>query len=189
MGRKKVIIVTDGDRTAQAVVEKAASSVGGRTISASGGNPTPLSGEELAELILQAPNEPVLVMVDDSGKREKGPGERALETLAKDDRLEILGVIAVASNTTEVEGVPVDFSVARNQRVVPGPVDKDGIPETEGHAKVEGDTVDIINQLNIPIIVGIGDLGKMDEADRFEDGARVTTKAIQEIMERSKALH
>lgn len=189
MDKKQVIIVTDGDRTAQAVVEKAASAVGGRTISASGGNPTPLSGEELVDKILEAPSEPVLVMVDDCGKREKGPGERALETLVKDERLEILGVIAVASNTSKVEGVPVDFSVARNQKVVSGPVDKDGIPEPEGHVKVEGDTVDILNRLDVPIVVGIGDLGKMDKADRIQDGAQVTTKAIREIMERSKVLH
>lgn len=185
MDKKRVIVVTDGDRTARAVIEKAATNVGGRTISASAGNPTPISGETLIKKILKAEGEPVLVMVDDCGKRSKGPGEQVLEELAKDERLELLGVIAVASNTAKVEGVPVDFSVSRNSQIVQGPVDKDGNPEPKGHVKVEGDTVDVLNHLDVPIIVGLGDLGKMDRADRLEAGAKITTKAVQEIMARS----
>lgn len=182
MGKKRIIIVTDGDRTAKAVVEKAATNVGGRTISASGGNPTPISGEELTQMILSAPKEPVLVMVDDCGKRSKGPGENVLEQLVRDERFEVLGVLAVASNTTKVEGVPVNFSVTRDQKIVERPVNKDGIPEEHGHVKVEGDTVDVLNRLDVPVVVGIGDLGKMDDADSLENGARVTTMAIQEIL-------
>ena len=182
MTKKKIIIVTDGDRTAKAAVEKAASAVGGRTISASGGNPTPISGEELAQLILSAPKEPVLVMVDDCGKRIKGPGEKVLEELAHDERMEILGVIAVASNTSKVEGVPVDFSITRERKILRRPVDKEGVPEVEGHYKVEGDTVDVLNRLDVPVVIGLGDIGKMDEADRLEDGALVTTQAVQEIL-------
>lgn len=182
MEKKRIIIVTDGDRTAKAVVEKAASSVGGRTISASAGNPTPINGEELSQMILEAPKEPVFVMVDDCGKRSKGAGENVLEYLVRDDRLEVLGVLAVASNTTKVEGVPVDFSITRDAQVIHGPVDKDGVAEEQGHVKVEGDTVDVLNRLDVPLVVGIGDLGKMDDADAFEDGARITTMAVQEIL-------
>lgn len=189
MDKKRIIIVTDGDRTAKAAVEKAATAVGGRTISASGGNPTPIDGEELAEMILKAPKEPVLVMVDDCGKRTKGPGETVLEQLVHDERLEVLGVLAVASNTTKVEGVPVNFSVTRDQKVVSGPVDKDGLPEEAGHYKVEGDTVDVLNRLDVPVVVGIGDLGKMDDADSFEDGARITTLAVQEILKANGLQH
>lgn len=67
------------------------------------------------------------------------------------------------------------------QRVY-GPVDKDGIPEPAGRYKVEGDTVDILNCLDVPVIVGVGDLGKMDDADRQEEGARITTAAVQEVL-------
>ena len=182
MDKKRVIIVTDGDRTAQGAVERAAANVGGLAVSASGGNPTPLSAEEIMELVLQAPQEPVLVMVDDSGKRSKGPGERVLEQLAKDERVEVLGVVAVASNTDKVEGVSVDVSVTREGQRVYGPVDKDGIPEPAGRYEVEGDTVDILNCLDVPVIVGVGDLGKMDDADRQEEGARITTAAVQEVL-------
>lgn len=182
MDKKRVIIVTDGDRTAQRAVEKAAANVGGRTISASAGNPTTLSADEIVEMILKAPKEPVVVMVDDSGKRAKGPGEQVLEALAKDDRLEVLGVVAVASNTAKVEGIAVDFSVTREGQRVHQPVDKEGNPEPEGQYKVEGDTVDILNRLDVPVIVGIGDLGKMDDADLIEEGARITTQAVQEVL-------
>lgn len=182
MDKKRVIIVTDGDRTAQGAVEKAAVNVGGRTISASGGNPTPLSAKELVEMILEAPKEPVLVMVDDSGKRDKGQGEQVLEELVHDERLNVLGVVAVASNTDKVEGIATDVSVTREGKRVHGPVDKDGNPEPEGQYKVEGDTVDVLNRLDIPVIVGVGDLGKMDDADLLEEGARITTEAVQEVL-------
>lgn len=179
--KKKVIFVTDGDHVARRVVEEAAKRVGGRCISASGGNPTELSGEELLSLIHEAEGEPVLVMVDDAGTRRKGPGEVILERLAREPSLDVMGALAVASNTSRVEGVPVLASVSRTGRVVEGPVDKDGYPEPSGRAKVEGDTVDVLNHLNIPIVIGIGDLGKQDDAD---DHARITTRAIREIMAR-----
>ena len=51
---RKVIIVTDGDSVAQQAVEIAAKNINARTISASGGNPTPLTGQKIVELIKQA---------------------------------------------------------------------------------------------------------------------------------------
>ena len=51
MAKRKVIIVTDGDRVAQQVVEKVANNIGGRAISFSGGNPTQISGQKIAALI------------------------------------------------------------------------------------------------------------------------------------------
>ncbi|MCL6445215.1 MAG: stage V sporulation protein AE, partial [Alicyclobacillus sp.] len=50
---------------------------------------------------------------------------------------------------------------------------------------LEGDTVEIIDSLHFPIVIGIGDIGKMDGADEVEKGAPVTTMALQTIMDRS----
>ncbi|MGE5605917.1 MAG: stage V sporulation protein AE [Bacteroidota bacterium] len=185
MTTRKIIVLTDGDLVAKKVVEKVAQNIGGRAISMSAGNPTPVSGKEIAAAVKEASNDPVLVMVDDCGSRHKGSGEKALEELANDPELDILGVIAVASDTSNVEGVPVTASVSREGKVVNGPVDKIGNPEPDGHAKVEGDTVDVLNQIHVPIVIGLGDLGKMDDADLVEEGAKITTLAVEEILKRS----
>ncbi|HEX7712643.1 MAG TPA: stage V sporulation protein AE [Bacillota bacterium] len=186
MVKRRIIVITDGDRIAQKVVERVARNVGGRAISLSGGNPTPIDGEKVAAAVKQAACDPVLVMVDDCGDCDQGKGEKVLKHLAEDPELEILGVVAVASNTGSVKGVPVTASINRDGGVVSGPVDKNGRPEPHGHQKVEGDTVDILNQIQVPVIIGLGDLGKMDDADLVEDGARITTRAVQEILQRSR---
>lgn len=185
MANRKIIVLTDGDRVAKKVVEKVAQNIGGRAISMSAGNPTPVTGSEIAAVVKETPYDPVLVMVDDCGSGHKGRGEKALEELANDPELDILGIIAVASDTSNVEGVPVAVSVSRQGEVVSGPVDKIGNPEPEGHSKVEGDTVDVINQLHVPVVIGLGDLGKMDDADLVEEGAKITTLAVEEILKRS----
>ncbi|MGE5509528.1 MAG: stage V sporulation protein AE [Chitinophagales bacterium] len=177
-----MIIVTDGDQVARGAVEQAARNVGGCTISMSAGSPTPLSGEQIVELIKQAHREPVLVMVDDRGSRRKGPGESALEHLVRSPELEVLGVVAVASNTSKVMGVPVSFSVDETGRLVQGPVDKDGRPEPQGHERVEGDTVDVLNALDVPVIVGLGDPGKMNHRDKSSKGAPLTTRAVEAVL-------
>lgn len=184
--KRKIVIITDGDRVAQKVVERVARNVGGRSISLSGGNPTRTSGAEISAAIKRTPHDPVLVMVDDCGESGAGRGEQVLEYLARDPELEILGVIAVASNTAKVQGVPVTASVTREGKIVKVPVDKDGIPEAEGHRIVEGDTVDVLNRIQIPVVIGIGDLGKMKDADLLENGAKITTIAVQEILRRNQ---
>ncbi|HHW13696.1 MAG TPA: stage V sporulation protein AE [Firmicutes bacterium] len=186
MGKPRVIVVTDGDRVAQGAVEQAARNIGGCTVSLSAGSPTPLSGEEIVELVKRAQRDPVLVMVDDRGSRRKGAGEAALEHLAGSDEIELLGVIAVASNTEKVMGVPVTHSVAADGRVIEGPVDKEGLPEPKSHERVEGDTVDVLNQLDVPVVVGLGDPGKMNRADKASKGAVVTTKAVKTVLELSQ---
>ncbi len=186
MRRPRVIIVTDGDRVAQGAVEQAARNVGGCTISLSAGSPTPLSGEELVELVKQAQRDPVLVMVDDRGSRRKGAGEAALEHLARSREVDLLGVVAVASNTEKVMGVPVTHSVDAAGRLVEGPVDKEGQPEPAGHERVEGDTVDVLNQLDVPVVIGLGDPGKMNRWDRSSRGAALTTKAVQTVLDLSR---
>lgn len=182
MGRPRVIIVTDGDQVARGAVEEAARNVGGCTISLSAGSPTPLPGRELVGLIKQAHREPVLVMVDDRGSRRKGPGESVLEYLAKSPELDLLGVVAVASNTDRVMGVPVTYSIDANGRLVEGPVDKEGVQETKGHERVEGDTVDVLNTLDVPVVVGLGDPGKMNHHDRSNKGAPLTTRAVEAVL-------
>jgi stage V sporulation protein AE len=189
MTKRKVIVITDGDRVAKKVVERVAKNIGGRAISISAGNPTPITGEEIAEAIKETPYDPVLVMVDDCGSQLQANGETALAVLAQHPDIEILGVVAVASNTAKVHGVPVTSSVTRDGEVINGPVDKDGKPEAPGHVRVEGDTVDILNQLPIPIVIGIGDLGKMNDADLEEEGAQITTRAVEEILTRSNFVH
>jgi stage V sporulation protein AE len=189
MTKRRIIVVTDGDRVAQKVVEKVAQNIGGRAISFSGGNPTRISGDKIAALVKEAPHDPVLVMVDDCGSSEQGNGEKALKALASDPELEILGVLAVASNTAAVDGVQVSASVTRDGQIVEEPVDKDGNPESGTNKEIKGDTVDIINELPIPVVIGIGDLGKMDDADRVSDGAKITTLAVQEILRRSENRH
>lgn len=187
MAKRRVIVVTDGDRVAQKAVEKVAQNIGGRAISLSGGNPTRISGEKIASLVKETPYDPVLVMVDDCGFKEQGNGEKALKALASDPELEILGVLAVASNTAAVDGVQVTASVTRDGKIVEHPVDKDGNLEPKTVKEIKGDTVDVINELSIPVVIGIGDLGKMDDADRVTDGAKITTLAVQEILRRSES--
>ncbi|MGE5550953.1 MAG: stage V sporulation protein AE [Bacteroidota bacterium] len=178
-----VIVVTDGDATARRAVERAAANIGGRCISLSAGNPTEVSGAEIVSAIKRAQGSPVLVMIDDGGKRGRGPGEKALAAIADDPEVRIIGAIAVASHTDRVEGVPVTASVDRRGRTVEGAVDKDGLPLHE--ARLQGDTVDILNQMEVPVVIGLGDLGKMDHADKVADGARITTEAVREIMRRA----
>lgn len=183
VGKPKVIIITDGDRVAQGAVEQAARNIGGCAISLSGGSPTPLSGEEIVELVKRAQRDPVLVMVDDRGLRRKGSGEAALEHLARSDEIELLGVVAVASNTDKVMGVPVTHSVTADGRVIEGPVDKEGVPEPRGHERVEGDTVDVLNLVDVPVVIGLGDPGKMNRHDKTAKGAVITTRAVQTVLE------
>ncbi|HCX69971.1 MAG TPA: stage V sporulation protein AE, partial [Firmicutes bacterium] len=66
--------------------------------------------------------------------------------------------------------------------LISGPVDKDGVPEQSDHQKIEGDTVDVLNRLQVPIVIGIGDLGKQNHADHH---ANITVRAIREIINRA----
>lgn len=181
----RVILVTDGDRVAQHVVEEIAKDLGLRCISASAGNPTPISGQEIVTLLKTVHHDPVLVMVDDRGCREKGQGEQALEYIASHPEVEVLGVVAVASNTPNIEGIVVDASITADGKMTNKSVDKYGEVKKSANAIITGDTVDVLNDLEIPVIIGVGDVGKMDKADDIRRGAPVTHKAIEEILKRS----
>ena len=182
----RVILVTDGDRCAQKAVEAIGAELGLRCISASGGNPTPISGEEIATLLKTVPYDPVLVMFDDRGRRDKAQGETAMEYVANHPDITVLGAVDVASNTSGIKGIAADVSVSRAGDVVQDSVDKNGkVCAHSGCASIKGDTVDVLNDIDIPVIVGVGDIGKMDKADSLAKGAPITRKAIEEILKRS----
>jgi len=175
-------LVTDGDENAQAAIIQACKNEGLYPMLSSGGNPTPLTGKRLAREIRRAPYDPVVVMLDDRGKVGEGQGERALEYLLRDEGLDILGVIAVASNTDRARGVEVNESVDRFGHIVNRPVDKYGDPEPVGHHLLEGDTSEILARFPGVKVVGVGDLGKMKGQDNPEHGAMITTRCLKELM-------
>lgn len=186
--KTRIIIVTDGDRVAQQAIEKIGRELGLRCISASGGNPTPISGQEIVALLKTVPYDPVLVMFDDRGRRDRGRGEQALAYVANHPDVEVLGAVAVASNTSGCQGVAADATVDATGRLSARGVDKYGAPrETapDGAPRVVGDTVDVLNDVPVPVIIGVGDIGKMDKADNVAAGAPVTKRAIEEILKRS----
>jgi stage V sporulation protein AE len=182
--RRRVILITDGDEYAKRAVEHVACEIGGRCISLSQGNPSVLTGPEIVSLIKQTPHDPVLVMFDDSGLVGEGAGEKVLKFVAKNEEVEVLGVIAVASKTRDAEWTKVDVCIDRDGELTPYGVDKHGIPELE-MGRLNGDTVYCLDELDVPIVVGVGDIGKMGRHDHYERGAPITKKAVELILERS----
>lgn len=182
--RRRVILVTDGDEYAKKVIEHVAKKIGGRCISMSYGNPTTLTGEEMVELIKKTTIDPVLVMFDDSGYVGEGAGEQAMRYVAAHEDVEVLGVLAVASKTRKAEWTKIDVCVDRYGELTPYGVDKFGEPDLE-LGRMNGDTVYCVDELNAPVVVGIGDIGKMARKDDVKIGSPITYKAIQIILERS----
>lgn len=181
----RVILVTDGDKVAQEVIESLAAEMGLRCLSASAGNPTPLEGADIVALLKKARHDPVLVMFDDKGAPWRGEGERALEYVAKHPDIEVLGAIAVASNTFDMEGVKTDFCITKSGKVSYEPIDKSG-DTVSGAPVLRGDTVDVLNDCAIPIIIGVGDIGKMKHHDDICMGAPVTKRAIEAILSEAR---
>jgi stage V sporulation protein AE len=184
MVKKRVIFITDGDLYALRVVEHAASMIGGRCISQSWGNPSKKSGEELVEMIRNTPHDPVLVMFDDCGFRGEGPGEHAMRYIHKQNDIDVIGAVAVASKTHFAEWTKVHCSIDRYGELTEFGIDKSGLPDLET-GRINGDTVYILDELNLPFVIGIGDIGKMSGFDSVEKGAPITVKAIKLILERS----
>lgn len=184
MNRKNVILITDGDQYAFRAIRHVAKKIGGRCISQSAGNPTPLTGEELLRFVKETPYDPVLVMADDCGYRGEGPGEKVIRYLAASPDIHVLGAVAVASNTGFREWTRVDVSIDRGGELSPFGVDKNGVPDIE-LGRMDGDTVYVLDELDLPVIVGVGDIGKMDGQDTAEKGYPVTEKAIDLVLERS----
>lgn len=182
--RKRVIIVTDGDRIARKAVETAADNIHGRCISMSAGNPTSLSGSDIIQLINIAKYDPVIVMVDDRGNTGKGKGERAMEYIINSKEVEVMGIIAVASNTFGGRGTKVDLSIDKFGNVVSSAVDKHG--NKLDNKILKGDTVNSIDDYSKLFTVGIGDPGKMDDLDSIESGSPIITKALEKIISEYK---
>lgn len=186
MNNNKIIAVTDGDSTAVKAVEKAAEQLDLTVIYESAGNPTAISGQEIINKIKDCDNNLAIVMFDDQGEIGTGLGEKAFLTVLNDSDIEIIGVLAVASDLKAVQGIKPDFSITKEEELVAEPVDKTGKSEAIGHETLEGDTLDMLNLLSDTLIVGVGDIGKMDDKDLAEQGAPITTRAISEILQRSE---
>lgn len=182
--RRHVIIITDGDDYARKSIEHIAKEVGGRCISLSHGNPTTLDGQHIVKLIKKAPHDPVFVMFDDSGFVGEGAGERALKYVASHKDINVLGIIAVAAKTRQAEWTRVDVCIDRDGELTPYGVDKYGLQEME-KGRLYGDTVYCLDEMDVPIIVGIGDIGKMAKKDHYEIGSPITKKAVELVLERS----
>jgi stage V sporulation protein AE len=180
--RPQVIVVTDADETAWRAVSAAGESLGIPTLRLSHGNPTPVSGRRLVDAIRASGRSPIVVMVDDRGESGRGPGERALGALLREDDIDVVGVVAVASHTPHVDGVRPDVSVTAEGEVISGAVDKDGEP---ARGLLRGDTVDEIKRSGRDVfVVGLGDPGKMDGHDRLGAGVPATRKALELVLER-----
>lgn len=175
----RVIVVTDGDGAAQHAVETAAGQLGLRTISSSAGHPTRLSGIQIADLCQMVPYDPVVLMVDDRGHPGQGAGERALAELSADPRVEIIGVVAVAARTPGAKGARIDRSVAANGDLVSVAVDKESEPVPK-QVSINGDTVQVLDRLHMPVVIGSGDLGKGPDA--LSLGAPLTRRALEEVL-------
>lgn len=180
--KRKVILITDGDKVARKAIEKVARQVGGRCISLSAGNPTPISGEDIVKLVKMTPSNPILIMFDDKGTIGQGKGEQAMDYIINHPEIEVLGVVAVASNTEYTKEIDVDISIDRYGHIINGSVDKEGLPSTGGLA---GDTVEVLGGEDVPLIIGTGDTGKMDDYDSLKKGSPITLKAVEEILARS----
>jgi len=182
--RRRVILITDGDDHARKSIELIAKEVGGTCITLSHGNPTPINGNLIVKLIKKAASDPVFAMFDDSGIVGEGTGENALKYVASHKDIHVLGIIAVAARTKQAEWTRVDVCIDRDGDLTPYGVDKYGVPELE-IGRLNGDTVYCLDQLNIPLIVGIGDIGKMAGKDDVKKGSPITRKAVELILERS----
>ena len=182
--KRNIIIITDGDEYAKRTIEHVAKEIGGRCISASYGNPTRMDGAELIKLIKSAAYDPVLVMFDDSGLVGEGVGEQVMKYVAKHPDINLLGILAVAAKTKQAEWTKVDVCIDREGNLTEFGVDKFGVPEMDVK-RINGDTVYCIDSIDAPIVVGIGDIGKMAKYDDIAKGSPITLSAIKLILERS----
>ncbi len=181
-----MIVVTDGDRTAWRAVQAASRSLGLVPVALSQGNPTRVDAQQIVEAAQAEAGGPVVVMVDDQGDGGAGPGEAVLGELLRDDRVRILGVVAVASNTRGVDGVVPDASVDQAAREWEGAVDKEGL-RTSG--ALLGDTVDVLRgAASDVVIVGLGDPGKMQGQDDLANGVPATRAALAAVLDRARGL-
>ncbi|MDC3415426.1 stage V sporulation protein AE [Aquibacillus salsiterrae] len=184
MGKqKKVIIITDGDEYARKTIDYLANQLGGTSLSELTNNPSKVPPEKVLQAVHEAKQEPVYVLIDDAGVQGVGFGEKILSSLAEDPKIEIIGAIAVAAHTKNMEWCRFTFAIDNEGNQIPYGVDKKGIPIPEV-GRINGDTIYLLDQLDLPLVIAIGDIGKMDGKDDIKKGSPVTRKALEIIFER-----
>ncbi|QQK79811.1 stage V sporulation protein AE [Salicibibacter cibi] len=182
---KQIIYVTDGDAAAAKAVATATKTIGIGCLTLSGGNPTNCTYEQLLKSINETTDEIIVLLFDDAGQPYEGRGETLMIRLANEKEINVIGALAVASTERSGDWTKVDVSVDRYGKLSERGVDKEGFRDIEEN-RIHGDTVYCLDQLPIPVIVGIGDLGKMGGRDDSKRGAPVTATALQVIIERGR---
>lgn len=180
---KRIIYVTDGDAAAAKAAAAATKTIGIGCLTLSGGNPTNCTYEQLLKSIMETEDEITVLLFDDAGQSYEGSGEAHMVRLASEKGIKVIGALAVASTERTGDWTKVDVSVDRYGKLSERGVDKEGFRDIEEN-RIHGDTVYCLDQLSIPVIVGIGDLGKMGGRDDPKRGAPVTATALQVIIER-----
>ncbi|TDQ41595.1 stage V sporulation protein AE [Aureibacillus halotolerans] len=190
MTTKNVIFVTDGDEYAERNLVFAAKTFNAECLLQSRGNPSLRTGKQLLDDIQKSNSDLLFLMFDDCGSTGTGPGEMAMLEIAADPSVKLLGVVAVASKTRKGGGewTLVNVSIDRYGELTQHSIDKSGVQDIE-IGRIHGDTVDCLQKLPTNLIVGIGDIGKMDGRDDVKKGAPITCLAISTILERSGFLY
>ncbi|MFP7493743.1 stage V sporulation protein AE [Terribacillus saccharophilus] len=185
---KRVILITDGDAYAKRTIDFLAEKLGGTSLSYLADNPMTVSAEVMKDAIHGAAAEPVYVLLDDGGVPGIGNGERLLQSIAADPAINVIGALAVAAHTQNREWSRVSFSIDQDGELQPYGVDKEGVI-TEEIGRINGDTVYLLDQLNLPLVIAIGDIGKMHGKDAIEIGSPITERALRMILEREGSFH
>ncbi|GGM22449.1 stage V sporulation protein AE [Paraliobacillus quinghaiensis] len=183
MTTKQVIVITDGDEYARNTIDYLAKLIGGTALVQFADNPTTSSASDVIKAIQQANENPVYVLIDDAGVSGIGLGEEVLLALESDPGITIIGAVAVAAHTKNLEWSRVSFSIDQEGNVIGNGVDKEGIAIPE-IGRINGDTVYLLDQLDLPVVIAIGDIGKMNGHDDISKGSPITRKAIELILER-----
>ncbi|MDC3413102.1 stage V sporulation protein AE [Aquibacillus sp. 3ASR75-11] len=183
--KKRIIVITDGDEYARKTLDYLANELGGTCLSYLSDNPTVVTPDKVIRAVLKAKEEPVYVLIDDAGIPGVGAGEKVLLALKDHPDIDIIGAIAVAAHTKNMEWTRFSFAIDRYGQLTANGVDKEGvsIPEI---GRINGDTVYSLDQLDLPIVIAIGDIGKMHGNDDLKKGSPITRKAIELILERGE---
>ncbi|SDJ66418.1 stage V sporulation protein AE [Sediminibacillus albus] len=181
--KKKVIVITDGDTYARKTIDFLAGQIGGTCLAYLSDNPTHASAGEVIAAVLKAKEEPVYVLIDDAGATGPGAGEKILLEISRHPEIAIIGAVAVAAHTKNIEWTRFTLAIDQDGQLTANGISKEGIPIPE-IGRINGDTIYSLDQLEIPIVIAIGDIGKMQGKDDLKKGSPITRKAIEIILER-----
>ncbi|GAA5415419.1 hypothetical protein Pryu01_00443 [Paraliobacillus ryukyuensis] len=183
MNAKEIIIITDGDHFARKAMDVISQQIGGVALTALADNPSKIDANTIIKTIQHIDAELIYVLIDDAGFSGIGSGEHILKTLAHEPSITIIGAVAVAAHTKNKEWTRISFAIDQDGNITSKGVNKEGIPIYDDK-RINGDTVYLLDQLSIPTVVGIGDIGKMQGRDDVSKGCPITRKAIEMILER-----